>query len=174
MTSKLITEEKSFYIPVKILYTRPLDFNAQYEYYTLCPLHNQRLLEDKELDLFLRFNHVCYTCPHCPLFLSEHEHSEHTGCTKSRCTPLRMIYRPSEAIEHLTPHHQCSSHFYTNRLRIELGCILTPRHDFSPFFATKSAFRDAGDTFFHAACKAARDPELKLPHLCGPRISGSP
>lgn len=172
MTNRREPADKSFYIPVRVLYKRPVDFSATYEYYILCPLHNQRLLEDRKLDRFLRFNHVCYTCPSCPLFLSEHEHGEHTGCNKSRCDPLRMIYRPSEKIEHLNPHHQCSSHFYNNRLRIELGCILTPRHDFSPFFATKHCFRDAGDTLFHAAYKAARDPELKLPRLCCPRIFG--
>jgi hypothetical protein len=165
MTTRREPVDKSFYIPVTIVYKKPTDFSAQYQYYALCPVHNKRLLEDRKLDTFVRFNHICYTCPSCPLYLSVHEHAEHTGCTKSRCEPLRFVYKPSEKIEHLNPHHRCSDHFYTNRLRIELGFILTPEHDYSPFFSTERSSRDAGDSLFQAAYKAAQDPEIRLPSL---------
>ena len=128
----------SFYVKVVISYFCA-GVRSDYEYFFLCEQHEKTHTKHKQMNDFMKFQHICTLCPQCPDFVSEHYHLPAKHCN-NRCIPFRFFHRPSMPVCHATTRHNCwrdhliEAHVWNIILREND----VPPHFYSPFFQTET------------------------------------
>lgn len=133
----------SFYVITQILFSY-FGLHADYYYIELCDNKDHQFYKyrHQKSDQFLRMASFCYDCQTCPHKVIEHAHAPGQPCT-IKCDN-RVVFRPGGQAITLCGHH-CWSHvepfptFFSRQLIHEYPKDMA----FSPFFATKSEFRNA-------------------------------
>lgn len=141
----------SYYAQVTVTYKRPYQPPQTNTYFLACDRHGPPLSPDPCIDGFLKFNSICYTCPACPRFHSEHFHYEGESCTE-KCNPLRLFYSPCLPVDDESKNHRCQLHFFP-ALRnpyCDHNTLYVPPHDFTPHFVTETQWWLAREIIFRA------------------------
>lgn len=142
----------SYYVNFQVTYTRPARFPAIYNFFFLCIQHERRQNVDDRVEAFIKFNNICYTCPLCPRYISEHFHTETEYCTP-RCNPYRIVYSPPLPVEVQSTEHCCQQHYFPS-LRYSHcahGVPIVPPHGFTPQFERIGQWDWACRTIFRAS-----------------------
>jgi hypothetical protein len=142
----------SFYVHYQVIYTRPSNFPAEYNFFFLCHQHERRQHTVTRVEVFQKFNNLCYTCPRCPRYVSEHFHLETQYCTP-RCNPYRVVYSPPLPVETQTTEHRCQLHFYPtlSHTHCAHGTLIVPPHEFTPHFRDIEQWEWACRAIFRAS-----------------------
>jgi hypothetical protein len=141
----------SLYAKISVTYRRPYNPPYTYTYFFLCDRHEILQHPNPAVESFLKFNNICYLCPACPQYLSEHFHYETESCTE-KCTPLRIFYSPCLPVDEESVDHECQLHHYPSA-RISYCdhyIPFIPPHAYTPHFPTQSHFERARQVIFRA------------------------
>lgn len=158
----------SFYSKATVTYRRPFRPPYSYTYFFLCDRHEVPQHPNPAVESFLKFNNICYLCPSCPQYVSEHFHYETEDCTV-KCTPLRLFYSPSLPIDQESQDHQCQLHHYPS-IRISYCdhyIPFIPPHAYTPHFPTQTQFERARQVIFRATKPRVEQQERILLGLPG-------
>lgn len=158
----------SFYVKARVTYRRPRLPPFTYDYFLLCDRHEIRQHPDDCVEAFLKFNNICFLCPMCPQYISEHFHYESRPCTE-RCIPLRIAFSPCLPVDEESYYHRCQLHHYPSLRNpyCQHNIPYIPPHDATPHFQTISHWDSALSRIFRAVHPLPQPQERILLGLPG-------
>ena len=158
----------SFYIKARITYKRPRLSPVTYEFFLLCDRHEMLQHHDPRIEAFLKFNNICFMCPLCPQYISEHHHYETETCTP-RCMPLRVAFSPFLPVDEESYFHKCQYHHYPSLRNPYCPHFIPqiPPHNATPHFRTYTEWDSAIRRIFRAVQPLPQPEERILLGLPG-------